>query len=66
MRTPPLDPDVADIAPSDPGLTSYDEGHLMTYACSTQTRKERTGAKSHAWCCILIQNMNPIGPGGRS
>jgi hypothetical protein len=31
MRTPPLYPDVADIAPSDRGLTSYDEQHLMTY-----------------------------------
>jgi hypothetical protein len=31
MRTPPLNPDVADIAPSGPGLTSYDEEHLMTY-----------------------------------
>jgi hypothetical protein len=31
MLTPPLNPDVADIAPSGPGLTSYDEEHLMTY-----------------------------------
>jgi Uncharacterized conserved protein (DUF2285) len=31
MQTPPLNPDVADIAPSDPGLTSYDEEHLMTH-----------------------------------
>jgi hypothetical protein len=30
MQTPPLT-DVADIAPSDPGLTSYDVQHLMTY-----------------------------------
>jgi hypothetical protein len=30
MRTPPLDPDVADIAPSDPVLTVYDEEHLIT------------------------------------
>ena len=29
--TPPPNPDVADIAPSDPGLTSYDEQRLMTY-----------------------------------
>jgi hypothetical protein len=31
MLTPPLNPEVADTAPSDPGLTSYDEEHLMTY-----------------------------------
>jgi hypothetical protein len=24
---------------------------------STQMRKVRTGAKSHEWCCRLIQNM---------
>jgi len=31
MRTPSLDPDVADSAPSDAALTSYDEQHLVTY-----------------------------------
>jgi hypothetical protein len=31
MQTPPLDPDVADVAPSDPALTAYDEQHLVTY-----------------------------------
>ena len=31
MENPPLDPDVADIAPSDPALTSYDQEHLVTY-----------------------------------
>jgi len=28
---PPLDPDVADLAPSAPVLTSYDEQHTITY-----------------------------------
>lgn len=28
---PPIDPDVADLAPSDPALTRYDEEHLVTY-----------------------------------
>jgi hypothetical protein len=28
---PPLDPDVADLAPSDPALTSHDEQHRITY-----------------------------------
>jgi hypothetical protein len=31
MQKPPLDPDVADTAPSDPMLTVYDEEHLITY-----------------------------------
>ena len=31
MENPPLDPDVADIAPSDPALTRYDQEHLVTY-----------------------------------
>jgi hypothetical protein len=28
---PPLDPDVTDLAPSDPALTSYDKEHAVTY-----------------------------------
>ena len=31
MQTPPLDPDVADLAPTDTALTAYDELHLVTY-----------------------------------
>ena len=31
MQKPPLDPDVADIAPSNSALTVYDEEHLITY-----------------------------------
>jgi T6SS, Transcription factor, DNA binding domain len=31
MQTPPLDPDVADTAPSGSVLTAYDEDHLVTY-----------------------------------
>lgn len=31
MRTPPLDPDVADIAPDDAVLTPYDYEHVVTY-----------------------------------
>ena len=67
MQKPPLDPDVADTAPSDPVLTVYDEEHIITYLrLLTRMRKVLTGAKSHEWCCILIPNMKPIAPGGRS
>jgi len=31
MQTAPLDPDVADTAPSDSVLTTYDEEHLVKY-----------------------------------
>jgi hypothetical protein len=31
MKSPPLDPDVADLAPSGPVLTTYDEEHAVTY-----------------------------------
>jgi hypothetical protein len=31
MQKPPLDPDVADRAPSDSKLTVYDEEHIITY-----------------------------------
>jgi hypothetical protein len=31
MQTPPLDPPVADMAPTDCVLTGYDEQHIVTY-----------------------------------
>jgi hypothetical protein len=31
MQKPPLDPDVADTAPSGSKLTVYDEEHIITY-----------------------------------
>ena len=31
MRNPPLDPDVANVAPTEPALTGYDQEHLVTY-----------------------------------
>ncbi|WP_375778606.1 DUF2285 domain-containing protein [Bradyrhizobium sp. ma5] len=31
MTKPQLDPDVADVAPSEPALTVYDEQHVVTY-----------------------------------
>ena len=31
MRKPPLDPNVADIAPDDATLTPYDYEHIITY-----------------------------------
>ena len=31
IQQPPLDPDVADVAPSAPVLTGYDQEHLVSY-----------------------------------
>ena len=31
MKTPPLDPHIADVAPAGPALTEYDEKHMITY-----------------------------------
>jgi len=31
MKNPPLDPDVADVAPTEPTLTGYDQELLVTY-----------------------------------
>ena len=31
VQKPPLDPDVAEMAPSAPTLTAYDQEHLVTY-----------------------------------
>ena len=31
MKPPPLNPDVADLAPDGPSLTAYDEEHMVTY-----------------------------------
>lgn len=31
MKQPPLDPQIADVAPNGPVLTAYDEEHMITY-----------------------------------
>ncbi|KWV49281.1 hypothetical protein AS156_16190 [Bradyrhizobium macuxiense] len=40
MPTPPLDPDVADLAPKDTTVTSYDEQHVVTYMRLLQAEGE--------------------------
>lgn len=40
MSKPPLDPDVADVAPNEPALTAYDEQHLVTYVRLLQAESE--------------------------
>ena len=40
MSKPPLDPDVADVAPNDSALTAYDEQHVVTYIRLLQAESE--------------------------
>lgn len=40
MNKPPLDPDVADAAPTDQILTVYDEQHVVTYMRLLQAESE--------------------------
>lgn len=40
MKKPPLDPDVADVAPTDSALTPYDGQHVITYARLLEAESE--------------------------
>ncbi|MDA9405778.1 DUF2285 domain-containing protein [Bradyrhizobium sp. CCBAU 45384] len=40
MTKPQLDPDVADVAPNEPALTTYDEQHVVTYIRLLQAESE--------------------------
>jgi hypothetical protein len=53
-----INPDVVDIAPSDAGLTSYDEQQLMTYLrlLDTDARGADCGEIARV-VLALIQNM---------
>ena len=69
-RTPvqklPLDPDVADSAPSDPVLTVYDEEHLITYLRLLDADAEGADWRETQWCCILNLNKKQSARGERS
>ena len=56
MSKPPLDPDVADVAPNEPALTAYDEQHVVTYVRLLQAESE--GAD---WMEVarLVLHMDP-------
>jgi hypothetical protein len=56
MQKPPLDPDVADEAPSESILTGYDEQHLITYLRLLDA--ERDGAD---WTAVarIVLHLDP-------
>ena len=45
LQKPPLDPDVADVAPSVPTLTDYDMEHLVTYLRLLDAEREPDRAR---------------------
>ena len=65
MQKPPLDPDVADTAPSMPELTPCDQEHLVTYLRLLDAEAEGA-VTSRASSCIGTRKANRIAPGGRS
>jgi hypothetical protein len=64
MQKPPLDPDVADMAPTASVLSGYDEQHLVTYLRLLDAAAEGPiGKRSPASCCTLIRSASQIGRG---
>ena len=57
MSFPPLDPDVADVAPSDPVLTRYDEEHLVTYLRLLDAEKAGAGWEEVAQ---IVLHIDPV------
>jgi hypothetical protein len=54
MSKPPLDPDVADTAPTDPTVTAYDEQHVVTYTRLLQAESERADWREVAQIVLHI------------
>ncbi|MET4489791.1 DUF2285 domain-containing protein [Bradyrhizobium sp. LA7.1] len=63
MQKPPLDPDVADTAPSDPLLTPYDYEHLITYLRMLDADAE--GADWHE-VALIVLHIDPDREPGRA
>jgi type VI secretion system activator RovC-like protein len=57
MQTPPLDPPVADTAPTDRALTAYDEQHLVTYLRLLDAEKDGAHWQEVA---KLVLHIDPI------
>jgi len=57
MQSPPLDPDVADLAPAEPALTPYDQEHAITYL-----RMLDADAEGADWREVsrIVLHMDPV------
>jgi len=56
MKTPPRNPDVADVAPTDSVLTVYDEEHIITYLRMLEADKEGADWREVAQ---IVLHINP-------
>ena len=56
MSGPPLDPDIADVAPNEPALTAYDEQHVVTYIRLLQAEGEGADWREVA---RIVLHMDP-------
>ncbi|MCC8972680.1 DNA -binding domain-containing protein [Bradyrhizobium brasilense] len=63
MQKPPLDPDVADEAPTAPVLTGYDEKHLVTYLRLLHADKDGADWREVA---RLVLHLDPDREAGRA
>ncbi|WP_280711720.1 DUF2285 domain-containing protein [Bradyrhizobium sp. BR13661] len=63
MQTPPLDPNVADLAPAGSVLTPYDEGHVVTYIRLLQAEGEGADWREVA---RIVLHIDPEGEPDRA
>lgn len=54
MKKPPLDPDVADVAPTDSALTGYDQEHVITYLRLLDADADGADWREVAWIVLHI------------
>jgi hypothetical protein len=67
MKTSPLDPHIADVAPVGPALTECDEEHMITYMRLLDADQQgATGVMSLGLCCAATQIETRTGRGGPS
>jgi hypothetical protein len=63
MKKPPLDPDVADVAPTDSELTPYDGHHFITYARLLEAESEGADWREVA---RIVLHIDPEGEPDRA
>jgi hypothetical protein len=64
MKTPSLDPHIADVAPAGPALTAYDEEHMIMYMRVLDADQQgAAGAMSLESCCASTQTTRPTARG---
>jgi hypothetical protein len=55
---PPLDPEVADLAPDEPTLTAYDQQHAVTYVRLLDAEKDNADWKEVARIVLHVDPDN--------